>query len=260
MIRIDRPAAAPSILNTRGKAQREKLCREYDADPAAYGSRAKRFAFNAALYGHSSVKRALVAAQHGKCCFCESKVGMDGDVEHYRPKAGSCQGMRQSIEGPGYYWLAYEWTNLLLCCSICNQRFKRNLFPLANARRRVRSHHANTSAEEPLFINPSETDPEALIGFRQEIPFAVNDDARAKATIAALGLDREILNERRRDRLDALRTMHELVEMEDAAPPEMEEVISDARDYLARAVLDHAEFAAMARAASRTGYARSAAG
>lgn len=258
MIRIDRPAAAPSILNTRGKAQREKLCREYDADSAAYDSRAKRFAFNAALYGHASVKGALVTAQHKKCCFCESKVGMDGDVEHYRPKAGYCQGMRQPIEGPGYYWLAYEWTNLLLCCSICNQRFKRNLFPLANATRRARSHHADTSAEEPLFINPAETDPEELIGFRQEIPFAINGDVRAKATIAALGLDREILNERRRDRLGTLTTLFELSQMESS--PELAELIREAKDHIARAVLDESEFAAMARAAAQTGYARSAVG
>ena len=87
MIRIDRPAEIPRILASRGKKQTDKLCRDYDAAPADFGSRKQTFAFNEKLYGDRTVKEALVAAQHGKCCFCEQRVRMEGDVEHYRVEA-----------------------------------------------------------------------------------------------------------------------------------------------------------------------------
>ena len=58
--------------------------------------------------------------------FCESKVShiAYGDVEHFRPKAGYRQRPEDPLVQPGYYWLAYEWSNLLFCCQLCNQRFK----------------------------------------------------------------------------------------------------------------------------------------
>ena len=60
----------------------------------------------------------LLKAQHDKCCFCESKVTQVayGDVEHYRPKAGYRQEHGAPLGRPGYYLLAYEWSNLMFCC------------------------------------------------------------------------------------------------------------------------------------------------
>lgn len=255
MIRVRKPAEAPEVLETKGKEQTERLTREYDASPADYDSRAKKFSFDSGLYGHATVKAALVLAQRKKCCFCESKVGMDGDVEHYRPKAGFSQAKGSPIEGPGYYWLAYTWANLLLACAICNQRFKRSLFPLFDPARRARSHHDDVGQEDPLFINPAETDPEQYISFRREIPYAVGGSPHGQATIDALGLGREILNERRRDRLQHLATLHELVTLEnESAPPDLLALIEKAKPLLADAVTADAEFAAMARAAARANY------
>ena len=254
MIRIDRPAEIPKVLSGRGKKQTEKLCRDYDAASADFGSRKRTFAFNEKLYGDRTVKEALVLAQHGKCCFCEQRVRMEGDVEHYRPKGGYCQAVGEPVEGPGYYWLAYEWTNLLLACTICNQRFKRNLFPLADPTRRSRSHNDGIADEDPLFINPAERDPEQYISFRREIPYAIDGNPYGTATIEALGLAREVINERRRDRLNELRRLQELVLVEDLAPPELLPLIDEAKQELARAVTDAAEFASMARAAERSSF------
>jgi uncharacterized protein (TIGR02646 family) len=244
----------PRVLATRGTNKRDAVLAAYDAAPGDYDARRQKFEFDGALYGHSSVKRALVAAQHSKCCFCESKTGMDGDVEHYRPKAGFSQGKGQRIEGPGYYWLAYEWSNLLLCCSICNQRFKRSLFPLADPSKRARSHSHDATLEEPLFINPAEQDPEEHISFRFEIPFPVGGSRTGKATIEALGLDREILNERRRDRLTHLQILAKLVEMEPTASAELMPLVEEAKTLLEECTADATEFAGMARAAAREGF------
>ncbi|HEV2735877.1 MAG TPA: hypothetical protein VGV85_13610 [Longimicrobiaceae bacterium] len=251
MIRVRRPARAPRVLATRGRTKRAEMEAAYDAAPAEYDARIRRFTFDAGIYGHRTVKEALVAAQHSKCCFCESKVGMEGDVEHYRPKAGFSQGAGRRIEGPGYYWLAYQWSNLLLSCSICNQRFKRNLFPLANPAARARNHRGDTSREAPLFIDPTTTDPEEHIGFRREIPYPVNGSPRGDATIRALRLDRESLNERRRDELAELEVLHQIVQMEPGASAEWPRIVENSRRILARAVSDGGEFASMARAALR---------
>ncbi len=74
------------------------------------------------VYGHRAVRSALAACQFGKCCFCESKIQhvMSGEVEHFRPKGGVRQRRSDPLDRPGYYWLAYDWSNLLLSCQSCN--------------------------------------------------------------------------------------------------------------------------------------------
>ena len=211
----------------------------------------RKFSFNTALYGHESVKHALVVAQHSKCCFCESKIGFDGDVEHFRPKAGYCQAEGEPLLKPGYYWLAYDWDNLLLSCPACNQRFKKNYFPLVDPATRAKTHSDDIASEVPLFINPAERDPEEFISFRKEIPYPINDNPFGKATISALGLDREILNERRRDYLAKLILLRKIVDLEHEMPQNQKgrQVLEDAKRFLRDAVGDKAEYAAMARAA-----------
>jgi hypothetical protein len=132
MIRIRKPRKAPEILRTKGKAKRKELCKAYLASPDDYRTGKRKPEFDSGIYGSRSVKRALIKAQHGKCAFCESKIThiAYGDVEHFRPKAGVRQKASDKLQRPGYYWLAYEWRNLLLSCQLCNQRYKENLFPL----------------------------------------------------------------------------------------------------------------------------------
>jgi uncharacterized protein (TIGR02646 family) len=74
----------------------------------------RNFEFKASVYGAKSVKKTLLTAQHGKCAFCESKFEhvAFGDVEHFRPKGGWIQTDGDQLTRPGYYWLAYEWSNL----------------------------------------------------------------------------------------------------------------------------------------------------
>ncbi len=43
------------------------------------------------------------------------------------------KGITEDKAHEGYYWLAYEWSNLLLSCSKCNNR-KRNRFPIEGIR------------------------------------------------------------------------------------------------------------------------------
>src|SRR5438067_4779987 len=208
MIRVNRPAAPPAVLTTRGREATEEMCKAYDGAPSDYRSGVKLFDyyFDHDIYAHESVKALLLGAQHGKCAFCECKLTHQqyGDVEHFRPKAGYKQKASDPLGRPGYYWLAYEWNNLLISCTLCNQGFKKNLFPLRVARRRALCHRDLVPAEEPLLIDPSSEDPARHLAFHEELPRPARGSRKGKATIEFLGLDREELAEHRRDRLASL--------------------------------------------------------
>ncbi|WP_103018888.1 hypothetical protein [Salinibacter altiplanensis] len=203
MIQIEKRDSPPEILETDGVDERRAHSVSYAHDPEAYQSGERSFEFDDSIYGHESVKSALIEAQHRKCSFCESKVThvAYGDVEHFRPKSGHRQHSEEALRRPGYYWLAYEWTNLFLCCPLCNRRHKNNLFPLRNPEDRAQSHRDEIEDEEPVFLHPGREDPEAHIGFRKAVAFAKDGSTRGRRTIEALRLNREALMEVRRDYL-----------------------------------------------------------
>lgn len=97
-------------------------------------------------YQHEEIKVTLVAMFHGKCAYCESKIThiTYGDIEHFRPKSD-----------PRYAHLIFEWENLLLSCSICNNSAHKGAkFPL-------------DASGNPVLIDPTDgvTDPNAHLEF-----------------------------------------------------------------------------------------------
>ncbi|MYC75113.1 hypothetical protein F4X10_04975 [Candidatus Poribacteria bacterium] len=70
-------------------------------------------------------KKQLLAETGGKCAYCEAPVSgvAFGDVDHYRPKST-------------YWWLVYCYDNYLASCQICNQRFKKDAFPIQGQKMR----------------------------------------------------------------------------------------------------------------------------
>ena len=119
MVRIDKTGQpVPPILSPgcRGHALTEGM-------KTGFAAGVRSFEFSSDVYGHESVKSALKNLQHGKCCFCEAKVShvSHGDVEHFRPKAGYQIDENAPLVRPGYFWLAYDFSNLFFACQICNQ-------------------------------------------------------------------------------------------------------------------------------------------
>ncbi len=239
MIRIIKPAKPPAVLTIKGKSKRR-------THSAAYTKGAKKFDFDAKIYTHKTVKEELIEAQHDKCFLCESKIThiAFGDVEHFRPKGGYRQSEGDSLQKPGYYWLAYEWSNLFLACPLCNQLFKKNLFPLRNPKARAISHKNKLNHEEPLFIDPAIDNPEEYISFREEIAYPINDNSKGKTTINSLGLNRPKLNERR---LEVYRRLRALYSIANYNPPTPES--ARAKVLINEAIHDSAEYAGMTRAA-----------
>jgi uncharacterized protein (TIGR02646 family) len=239
MIRVAKPGQAPRILRDRGR-------RTTEANQRAFEDGGRNFTFDNTLYGAKSVKNALTKAQHGKCAFCESQVRhiAHGDVEHYRPKGGVRQNTSDPLDQPGYFWLAYVWENLFFACQLCNQSFKKNMFPLADPARRARSHLDELTAEEPLLIHPADEEPRALIDFREEMAFPIDDHPRARATIEVLGLNREELSELR---FDYLAPFKQLLRVLPLLPVDSDEV-REIQQLLAVATLPDAQYSSMVRA------------
>jgi uncharacterized protein (TIGR02646 family) len=139
------------------------------------------------------------AAFHGKCGYCECPVKdfQHGDVEHFRPKAQVTNEKDETINHPGYHWLAYDWQNLLISCQKCNQISKRvNQKIGKGCRFPVLGIHAQTpetiAQEQPLLINPTSNLPED----RPNKHLAINSDGslqgltdRGKMCIQVFGLN-----------------------------------------------------------------------
>lgn len=253
MIRIRRPHPAPDILRIKGKNKRRGHSLSYTRDTANYRSGQRKFDFYSGIYGHRTVKAALTSMQHEKCAYCESKLThiAYGDVEHFRPKGGFTQQPGDALLRPGYYWLAYEWPNLLFSCQLCNQRYKKNLFPLLDPASRATNHHDDIARESAVFIDPSAEDPETSITFRAEVARGVDPDNRGDDTIAALDLNRRELLERRRDRYTGQKLLFQLILVASAQPDNVQlaGLARDAERALSQAQADDAEYAAMVRAA-----------
>lgn len=187
---------APAILRQEGPAETQNLI-----DAVEGGNDSPVIS---SLYRHPDVKAQLKSDQNGKCAYCERKFNGDyGAVEHYRPKGGWQQESGERLNKPGYYWLAYEWSNLLYSCSECNTSYKQNLFPLEDPMTRDIVNR-DVSREEPLLLNPSTENPGQHIGFHKEmvVPRIINGmpSEKGQKTIELLGLNSRLeLKQARRE-------------------------------------------------------------
>ena len=250
MISIKKPNA-PDRLTSQGATKAKQHLIEYSADPISFDQGNVKFSFSNKIYSHSTVKDALVIAQHGKCCFCERFIGHDGDIEHFRPKGSYQQKPGDSLIYPGYYWLAYEWSNLYLSCSAGNQRHKGSLFPLQQPANRAHDFQNDTTVEEPLFIDPGQDDPSKYISFRGEFAHSIDDNQKGISTIDHLGLNRDVLNNARRRHLQVMKALYELATAYQNNQA-LQQEIRQAKKVLEEAILDSAEFAAATRQAMET--------
>ena len=162
-------------------------------------------------YAHDSVKEKLLEIYRNKCAYCESpkNPGWAWQVDHYRPNKPRESGDTHS----GYYWLAYEWSNLLLSCETCNIK-KSNRFPISGTRveapqtdrKEWLANSESLIAEEPLLLNPELDHPEKHFVFFPD--GAIEDKGgseHGKKTIEVCDLEREELRLARKAVVDSFR-------------------------------------------------------
>ena len=188
---------SPDILTTHANADLTRM-----EDDIRQGNEPKA---DSKIYGDRSVKESLKSIHHCKCAYCERHLNGDyGAIDHFRPKGGYIDTQTGELRKPGYWWLAYDWDNLLLSCSECNTSYKRNHFPLTDENQRNIANK-DVSQEQPLLINPAEEDPANHIEFNRWVVLPKEMDGvadpRGIMTIQILKLnDRPDLVEKRRQR------------------------------------------------------------
>lgn len=172
MIKLKKNPSAPASLSSQKckdalKTIRRKKKKGEKVTADDFGS----------LYKQQDVKDQLKIDQNDKCAYCETTLkNRQRHVEHYRPKS--------------IYWeKAFDWNNLLGCCSACNST-KGYQFPMHN--------------RTPLLINPYIDDPADYIAFHEEIATPKNGlsgvkKQKAETTIELLLSRDDLVFQRRKE-------------------------------------------------------------
>lgn len=170
-----RPPVPDTLKSQKAERMKESISKKIQAGEQVGSTDFRPY------WSEKDVKTALWKHHHKKCCYCERKRDMkrESDVEHFRPKAG----VTEEKTHPGYWWLAYEWTNYLLSCKACNQEYKRNHFPLLPNGLRAFKEKDDLSDEKPVLIHPIDEEPEKFIGFDWQESLGI--------LVKAVGLDKE---------------------------------------------------------------------
>ncbi len=196
----------PGELDGKDRARWERWVKRAETERtkclAAYAA-GKDYEFNDRIWGY--LKRFfLKTAFNDKCGYCEShvEVVVTGAADHYRPKKGvSVRGGPAVIcrgkEHPGYYWLAYEWRNLIPACPKCNSSGKGTQFPIKN------THGCSPAStiddldrdEDPLLLNPHREGGNLFLLFDERGKVTARDgNEKGVRSIGVYQLDREPLN------------------------------------------------------------------
>lgn len=251
MIKINRTGIRPVILYKTGANAGQDKCvvktndlkALYSANPINYNSGSLSFSFDGELYKDASFIKILRDSQKNKCCYCQNDLD-PGEVEHFRPKGYYQQKRYGKVYHPGYYWLAYEWSNLLFACGGCNGSFKGNIFPLYNQGARAKNHNDNYLLERPVLLNPLFDEPSTYIYFKKEKIKHKGPLKRGYRTIEILGLDRSALNNQRREYLNDLLSIKQSLSMSKGSSKE-----AQARSLWAKKISEkkrkHSRFSAM---------------
>lgn len=168
----------------------------------------ERFKFNSGIW--KEVRPLLGELFYDTCAYCESPlVGANsGDVEQFRPRVEAC-GLDGQTDSDWYWWLAYNWENLYLCCKKCQQN-KKNNFPVVGKRAKIGDKGKSLKFEKNLLLDPCLDEPANHLHFLDDgtvesisatdkvalKKFAGND--RGAVTIKILALNRpDLINSRK---------------------------------------------------------------
>ena len=123
----------------------------------------------------------FIAHFGNKCWYTDAaNYGARLDVEHFRPKAKTveltvedCKEAANDLllklpepKREGYWWLAFNPENLMLCAQVMNREDKRNFFPLHKDSPVASGAHQNTwRSEIPVFLDPRQLDDVCLVDY-----------------------------------------------------------------------------------------------
>ena len=227
-------------LEEDGRTARDELIASYHEVRAKDPVNKPKLTFKTPVYSafKNHIKDKLF---HGKCAYCEIEIsGYHPEAEHYRPKngvtiknkAGKLEKIQATYEDgrqrphPGYFWLAYDWYNLVPSCHFCNadaegKKAKGNQFPLSPGKSHqlyckdgadqkekpiplgvdnlnMLDSQELDALEEPLLLHPyRDEDMTQHLDF-DSMGMIIAKTEKGKATRDLCLLDREELNTKRR--------------------------------------------------------------
>ena len=177
----------PNLGKQKWRVHTLQLCRDFDTDPKPFSKGEVKFNDD---FGYQEFRNDLISTIGNKCCYCERPID-NGEIEHFRPKAGYKNDTSGSLERPGYYWLAYNWDNMLISCGECNdQKRKGNKFPLIDESTRVTDRSMSIDQENPFYINPAKEDPTLYLSFNLHKIVPVGSSGRGEKVIEDFELDK----------------------------------------------------------------------
>lgn len=144
-----------------------------EVNRAPPAERAKRIKAHRQLW--ADLRPHLAELSDNKCWYVECRSdGADDDVDHFRPKGGVAEERDRSH--PGYYWLAFEWSNFRLSCHRANRPRKApktgitggkgEHFPLIDPSKRAFGPGDRYEDEEPALLDPLNSADVSMLSFR----------------------------------------------------------------------------------------------
>lgn len=152
----------PAVLKEKQAEWQEKYDAKLAADPHVRPDSNK--------YAHKEIKDTLYAMSYGKCFYCETKLsGGNKEVDHF-------------VEVAIDHSKAYDWENLYLACSNCNDKIDHAKIPV-------------TEALDPC--RDSDEEIQRNITYVDELICAVAGSQKGLNTIKKFKLNTELLDLRR---------------------------------------------------------------
>lgn len=190
MIRIER-GSEPKYLKSRTlDLANEKLIEFYESNNRS--QKRYNFPFNSEI--DKFLKDTLHERFYGKCGYCEIKIKSPdfGFVDRFRPHNGLRD--KKKYYSDLYWWLVFDWNNLIYSCKECNQ-YKSNYFPIKG--NRVFSKSEDLKNEKKLLLDPCNDNVEDHLFFEFSNGNILSNTDEGEQTIELLNLNRTTLLKKR---------------------------------------------------------------
>ena len=169
------------------------------------------------------LREELIDKFGSRCWFTDAEETVAQlDIEHFRPKAEARD--EDETVHEGYWWLAFEITNLRLAGQIPNRQKKRCYFPLLPGSVRASPSDPCWREELPLFLDPTKLTDVELVAYSEngEVCSSTNaiteeEKRRVRVTDRLLGLSSHepLLEARRRIWNECREIMNEILRLKE---------------------------------------------
>lgn len=200
----------PALFKSNEIKEYKNILSAHFSQPVKQRSQSK-FPINNLQNKLKSILPDLLKKTNNKCAYCESELNLSSaTIDHFRPHYVAAD-RNGKISSEHYWWLTFNWNNLIPACQECNTT-KKNYFPTYRQRATVRYSGKETlyNKEYPVFIDPDFENPETYFYYDRKGNI-LTETERGQITIDLLGLNRtELVRSRKLVAVELDYTLEEL--------------------------------------------------